>query len=170
MSLNIFFLTHFFHLKSLPGKQSHSEILLLVRYYSYSLYIFNIGIRYSWILLKIFVNRNNIRQINTFANRNNNHELKLLANRNRNLLANRFVTNLFANYSQIFANRELFAEHSILLLQFLFWPINEEPLLLEWLLFQTAQEQNLIFSDHKIPNRSNKFWKVCTHMLFCCPP
>ena len=37
-------LLYIFHLKNLPGKQSHSEI------YSYSLYIFNIRIKYSWIL------------------------------------------------------------------------------------------------------------------------
>ena len=48
----------------------HSEI------YSYALYIFNIKIRYSWTLWKIFVNRNNICQINVFANRNNIHEMK----------------------------------------------------------------------------------------------
>ena len=60
-----------FHLKHLPGKQSHSEI------YSYSLYIFHIKIRYSWMLWKIFVNRNNICKINIFAIRNNIYNMKL---------------------------------------------------------------------------------------------
>ena len=40
-------LSYIFHLNNLPGKQSHSEI------YSYSLYIFNIRIRYSLILWKL---------------------------------------------------------------------------------------------------------------------
>ena len=71
-SNNFFFLTVIYFLfKKLNGQKSHSEI------YAYFLYIFNIKIRYSWILWKIFVNRNNIRQITIFANRNTIHELKL---------------------------------------------------------------------------------------------
>ena len=69
----IFFLSQFlytFHLKYLPGKQNHSDI------YAYSLYIFNEKIKYSWILIKIFINRNNICHITIFANRNNIQELK----------------------------------------------------------------------------------------------
>ena len=60
-----------FHLKNLLGKLSHSEI------HAYSLYVFNRKIC-SWILWKIFANRNNICQITMFANRNIIHELKLL--------------------------------------------------------------------------------------------
>ena len=72
MFKNLFFwLLCIFHLKILPGKHSHSEL------YSYSLFIFNIRIRYSWILSKIFANRNNFCQINIFANRNIIHEIKL---------------------------------------------------------------------------------------------
>ena len=101
---------YIFHLKNLPGKQSHSEI------YSYSLYIFNKRTRYLRILWKIFVNRNNISQINIFANRNNIHEMKLW----------RIGIEIYSwpKYQQIdfwriylrtihelFANKELFAEH-----------------------------------------------------------
>ena len=57
--------------KNLLGKQSHSKI------HKYFLFIFNIIIRYSWILWKILVNRNNICQNKIFANRNNIHEMKL---------------------------------------------------------------------------------------------
>ena len=103
-------LLYFFHLKNLPGKQSHSEI------YSYSLCIFNKIIRYSWILWKIFANRNNIHEINIFAKRNNIYEMKLW----------RIEIGIYSSpkyqqidswriYSQtirkLFANRELFAEH-----------------------------------------------------------
>ena len=41
-------LLYIFHLETLPAKQSHSEI------YAYSLYIFNVKIKYSWIIWKIY--------------------------------------------------------------------------------------------------------------------
>ena len=56
---------------SSPCKQSNSEG------YAYSLYIFNIRIRYSWIIWKVFGNRNNIRPITIFSNKNNSHEINL---------------------------------------------------------------------------------------------
>ena len=69
---NLFsWLLFIFPLKNLPGKENHSEI------HAHPLYIFLIKIRYSWILWKIFVNRNIIRQIKIFVNRNNIHEMKL---------------------------------------------------------------------------------------------
>ena len=110
MSKNFFFLTFLTHLKRLPGKQSHSEI------YAYSLYIFNIRIRYSWILWKIFVNRNSIRQIKIFVNRNNIHEMKLwrigigiyLWPKYQRIDSWRIYSRTIR---ELFANRELFAEH-----------------------------------------------------------
>ena len=88
---------------------------------SYSLYIFNIRRKYSWMLWNIFVNRNNIHQINIFANRNNIHEMKLWQTG--------IGIYLWPNYQQIdlwqiylqtirklFANRELFAKHWIMCL------------------------------------------------------
>ena len=109
---NFFFLDSyiFFISKNLPAKHSHSEI------YSYSLYIFSKRIRYSWILWKIVVNRNNIRQISIFANRNNIQEIKLW----------RIGIGIYSwpkyqwidswriypwTTRELFANRELFAEH-----------------------------------------------------------
>ena len=69
---NFFFLTLlYFSLKNLPGKENYCEI------YTHSLYISLIKIRYSWILWKIFVKRNFIRQISILATRNNIHEMKL---------------------------------------------------------------------------------------------
>ena len=108
MSKKFFFLT--LHLKNSPGKQSHSEI------YSYSLHIFTIRIIYSWILWKIFVNRNNICQINIFANRNNIHEMKLWRIGIGIYLWPKYQQiDLWRIYSRtirkLFANRELFAEH-----------------------------------------------------------
>ena len=103
-------LLYIFHLKNLPGKQSHSEI------YAYSLYIFNIRIRYSWILWQIFVNRNNIRQIKIFANRNNIHEMKLWRIGIGIYSPSKYQRiDSWQIYSrticELFANRELFAEH-----------------------------------------------------------
>ena len=49
---------------------------IIARYIHTFLNIFNKIIRYSWILWKIFVNRNNICQINIFANRINIREMK----------------------------------------------------------------------------------------------
>ena len=111
VSKNIFsWLLYICNLKDLLGKQSHSKI------HAYSLSIFNIIIRYSWILWRIFANRNNIRQITIFANRNNIHEMKLW----------RIGIGIYSwpkyqgidswrIYSQtireLFANIELFAEH-----------------------------------------------------------
>ena len=109
-SLNSLFSTlKGFHLKNLLGKLSHSEI------HAYSLYVFNRKIC-SWILWKIFANRNNICQITMFANRNIIHELKLLKIG--------IGIYLWPKYQQIyswpiylrticeiFSNRELFAEH-----------------------------------------------------------
>ena len=109
---NLFFLTldlYIFHLK-IHWAKFHSDI------YSYSFCIFNLRIRYSWILWKIFVNRNKICKINIFANRNNIHKMKLW----------RIEIGIYSwpEYQQIdlwqiysptihkiFASRELFAEH-----------------------------------------------------------
>ena len=109
--LNFFsvsWLFYIFHLKNLPGKQSHSEI------YWYFLYLFNIGIRYSWILWKIIRNRNIIRQINIFANRNNIHELWQIGI-GIYLWPKYQHIGLWRIYSrtihEIFGSRELFAEH-----------------------------------------------------------
>ena len=71
MSKKYFWTLCFFSFKNLLAKQSNSEI------YAYSSYIFNLRIRYSWILYKIFVNRNTICQIKIFMNRNNIHEMEL---------------------------------------------------------------------------------------------
>ena len=110
LKISFSWLLYIFHLKNLPGKQSHSEI------YSYSLYIFNIRKRYSWILWKIFVNRNNICQINIFANRNNIHEMKLwqIGIEIYSWLKYQQIDS-WQIYSrtirELFDNRELFAEH-----------------------------------------------------------
>ena len=100
----------FFHLKNWPVKQSNSEI------YAYSLFIFNIRIRYSWIHYKIFVNSNNNRQIKIFGNRNNIHEIKLWQIVIGIYSWSKYQRiDLWWIYSQtickLFANRELFAEH-----------------------------------------------------------
>ena len=100
----------FFHFKNLPGKQSHIEI------YAYSLYIFNIWIRYSWILWQIFMNRNNICQIIIFANRNNIYLMKLWRIEIWIYLASKYQRiDLWQIYLQtiheLFANIELFAKH-----------------------------------------------------------
>ena len=58
-------LLYIFPLKNLPGKENHGEIN------AHSLYILLIKIRYSWILWKIFVNRNIIHQILIIMNRSN---------------------------------------------------------------------------------------------------
>ena len=104
------FFSQFFVMKDLLGKQSHGKI------YAYSLSIFNIIIKYSWILWRIFANRNNVLQITIFANRKNIHEMKLW----------RIGIGIYSwpkykridswqIYSQticeLFTNRELFAEH-----------------------------------------------------------
>ena len=99
-----------FPLKNLPGKENRSEI------YAHCLHIFLIKIRYSWILWKLFVNRNIICQVTTLGNRNNIHDMKLL----------QIGIGIYSwpKYQQIdswwisswtirelLANRELFAEH-----------------------------------------------------------
>ena len=73
-------------------------------------------IRYSWIVWKIFVNRNNIHQINIIANRNNIHEKKLWRiGIGINSRPKHQRIDLWQIYSRtnckLFANRELFAEH-----------------------------------------------------------
>ena len=71
-SKNIFFLTGIYlYFNNLLCKQHHGDI------HAYSLYIFNIRIRYSWILWRTFANRNDIFLITIFANRNNIHKIKL---------------------------------------------------------------------------------------------
>ena len=71
VSYSFFLILIYFQFKNLPGKQIHSKL------YAFTLCIFNIKIRYSWILWQIFMNRNNIRQITIFTNRNNIQEMKL---------------------------------------------------------------------------------------------
>ena len=68
--ISLSWLLNIFSLKNLTGKENYSAI------YAHSLYIFQIKIRYSWILWKIFVNRNIICQITILANRNYIHEMK----------------------------------------------------------------------------------------------
>ena len=104
-------LLYIFPLKNLPGKDNHSEI------YSHSLYILLNKIRYLWILWKIFVNRTTIRQITILASRNNIHEMKLWWIGIGIYLWPKYQRiDLWQIYSQInlklFANRELFTEHS----------------------------------------------------------
>ena len=65
-------LIYIFPLKKYPDKENHIEIYFLSLY----IYIFWIKIRYSWILSKIFVNRNTICQLTILANRNIIHEIK----------------------------------------------------------------------------------------------
>ena len=84
---------------------------------SLSIYIFNIKVRYSWILWKIFVNRTNICQITLFANMNNIYEMKTCQIGIGIYLWLKYQwKDLWQIYSQtihqlVFANRELFAEH-----------------------------------------------------------
>ena len=101
------------YLKDLLSKQSHSEI------HAYFLSIFNSRIWYSWILWRIFANRNNIRQITIFANRKNIQEMKLWRIGIGIYLWPKYQRiDSWWIYSQtireIFANRELFAEHCYL--------------------------------------------------------
>ena len=119
---NILFLdSYIFLLNNLQGKQSYSDI------YPYSLYIYIVlyyiiyiilymRIRYSWISLKIYLNRNDIRQVTIFANRNNIHEMKLWQIGIRIYLSHKYQRkDSWGIYSQtireLFANIELFAEH-----------------------------------------------------------
>ena len=106
LKISFSWLLYIFYLKNLPGKQSHSEI------HSYYLYIFNIRIRYSWILWKIFVNS----QIDIFLNRNNIHEIKLWQIGIGIYLWPKYQRiDSWQVYLQticeLFANRELLAEH-----------------------------------------------------------
>ena len=103
-------LFYIFPLKNLPGKEKHSEM------YAQSLYIFINKIRYSWILWKIFLNRNIICQITILANKNNIHEMKLWQIGIRIYSWPKYQRiDLWRIYSgtihELFANRELFAEH-----------------------------------------------------------
>ena len=110
-SNNFFFtILIYFHLKNLPGKQSHSEL------HAFSLHIFNIKIRCSWILWKIFVNKNNISQITIIANTNNIHKMKLwqigigiysLAEYQRIDMWRIYLQTI----CKLFANKQLFTEH-----------------------------------------------------------
>ena len=94
---------YIFPLKNLPGKENHIEI------YAHSLYIFIIKIRYSWILLNIFLNRNIICQITILVNRNNIYEMKLwqigigiyLSPKYQQIDEWQIYCKLFTNYSQI---------------------------------------------------------------------
>ena len=99
----------FFIWKIYPANKS------IVRY-MHTLYIYWIRIRYSWILWKIFVNRNIICQIKIFVNRNNIHEMKLWRIGIGIYSWPKYQRiDLWRIYSQtireLFANRELFAEH-----------------------------------------------------------
>ena len=108
-SHSFYFLTQiYYHLKNLPGQKNQRDI------FSYLIYIFNIKIRCSWILWKLFVNRNIICQIIIFSNRNNVQKMKLL--RIGNYLWPEYqLIYLWQIYYQtickLFANRELFADH-----------------------------------------------------------
>ena len=108
---NFFILTlTYFSFQNLPGKENHSEI------YAHSLNIFLIKIRYSWILSKIFVNRNIICQITIFVNRNTIHEMQLWQIGTGIYLWPKYQqTDLWRIYSrtirELFANWELFFEH-----------------------------------------------------------
>ena len=105
---SIFFslLLYIFHLKNLPGKQRHSKI------YAYSLYTFNIWISYSWILWQMSVNRNNIRQIIIFANRNIIHVMKWWRIGIGIYSTSKYQRiDSWQTICELFANRELFAEH-----------------------------------------------------------
>ena len=103
-------LLYMFPLKNLLGKEYHNEICI------HSLYLFLIKIRYSWILWKIFLNRNIICQITILANMNNIHEMKLWGIGIGIYSWPKYQRiDLWRIYSQtireLFANRELFAEH-----------------------------------------------------------
>ena len=111
ISKNNFFLTLIYFSFEKPTGQSkpYWEICILF-------FLFNIRLRYSWILWKIFVNGNNIHQITIFANRNNIHEMKVLRiGIGIYLWAKYQRIDSSRIYSQtireLFANRELFAEH-----------------------------------------------------------
>ena len=72
--------------------------------------------RYSLILWKIFMNRNNICEITVFANRKNIHEIKLWQIGIGIYLLSKYQRiDLWQIYLQticeLFANRELFDEH-----------------------------------------------------------
>ena len=108
--ISFFWLSYIFLLKNLPDKENHSEI------YAHPLFIFLIKIRYSWIHWKIFVNRNIICQITMLANRNNIHEMNLwqigigiyLWNKSQQIDSWQIISRTIC---ELFANRELFAEH-----------------------------------------------------------
>ena len=109
-NISFSWLLYMFHFKNLPCTQSHSEL------YPHSLDIFNIGTRYSWILWKIFVNRNNICQITIFAKKNDIHVIKCWrigigiyswSKYQRIGLWQIYLRTIH----ELFANRELFAEH-----------------------------------------------------------
>ena len=107
-----------FPLKNLPGKKKHSEM------YANSLYIFLIKIWYSWILWKIFMNRNIIHQFTILANRNDIHEMKLWRIGIGIYLRPKYQRiDLWRIYSltihELFVNRELFAEHCFEIRDFL---------------------------------------------------
>ena len=70
---NSFFYCYFFSFEKFTGQTAKVWYMNS----AYSSFIFKIRIRYSWILYKIFLNRNNICQIKKFENRNNIHDLKL---------------------------------------------------------------------------------------------
>ena len=64
-------LIYIYILENLTGKLNHGVIFL------YIVYVFNIKIKYSWILWKILANINNKTEIIIFANMNNIHKIKL---------------------------------------------------------------------------------------------
>ena len=103
-------LLYIFSLKNLWGKENHNEID------AHPLYLFLIKIRYSWILWKIFVNRNIIRQITTLANRINIHEMKLWKIGIGIYLWPKYQRIdswqiYLRTIRKLFTNRELFTEH-----------------------------------------------------------
>ena len=105
-----FFTLIYFSLEKLTGQTNHSGI------YAHSLNIFPIKIRYSWILCKIFVNRNIIRQIRTLSKRNNIPEMKMwqigigIYLWPKYQWMDSWPINL-QTIRELFTNRELFAEH-----------------------------------------------------------
>ena len=100
---------------------------VVMRYMVYYLYIFNIIIKFSWKLRKIFLNRNNICPITIFTNRNNFHYFKLwqigigiyLWPKYQRIDSWRIYLQTIC---ELFANRELFAEHCTVLYCTILYP------------------------------------------------
>ena len=106
-----FFMTHInFSFEKLTWQTNYLEII------SYFICIFDIKIRFSWILKNIFMNRIKSCQIIIFLNENNICKIKLWHIGIGIYWWSKYPRiNLWWIYSEtirkIFANRELFAEH-----------------------------------------------------------